>query len=668
MARFATGIAGTPDDTFLVKTVYWNGNKWETLSINNYETTGFLSPEQCQDVLEANKPNTEHFDDDADRFLKKANAINKTLDDNGIAVGDRAKVLGALLLALAAEGTLSIHKDHARMIEEVNGQIALILRKHKKEDFTDTIKLSYPSTSREAVVDTLQHLREMNVRSAINSGDDALGKFYETFLKYANGAKEMGIVLTPRHITKFATEVLGVTGHDKVYDPACGTGGFLVSAMDHVRRNAKSAEYAEFQREGLYGVEKESPVYGLALVNMIFRGDGKSGLQDGNCFDYDFWWRDEELQDPIKKDNKDLDGVKRQISRVMMNPPFKREDSETKFVDHALEQCKKGALLFAVLPYINIGGSEYSAWRKNTLDRHTVKAIIKFDKNLFYPIQEGTYALILEAHKPHDLKKEVLMAYLFDDESRPRLSKMLSTHHARDNVDDMTERLQKFLLGKPLDIDCISREMIKTTINSDNDCSYCPEAYIQSDAPEVSPDIVDRVLSYKKIVAKANMQKPPTRQLNNLKKFPLMDFIKREQKPTLKALKNYPDGRVPVVSATADENGIAEWKEIPSKDILSHLMSISKIHNTKPCQAFWHPYDFAAINTVFLLEPIVEFTASPEAMLYLCQQITDQNAWRYDYARTVLLSELEVYLPVKSDGSVDFDKIVEEYDNQLKDI
>ena len=50
----------------------------------------------------------------------------------------------------------------------------------------------------------------MNIRSAINSGTDALGQFYETFLKYANDAKQMGIVLTPRHITKFAVEVLDI--------------------------------------------------------------------------------------------------------------------------------------------------------------------------------------------------------------------------------------------------------------------------------------------------------------------------------------------------------------------------------------------------------------------------------------------------------------------------
>ena len=91
-------------------------------------------------------------------------------------------------------------------MREINGLIEDLLKEHGKEEFTNVIKLTLPATEknhkkfRKAIIDTLQHLREMNIRSAINGGDDALGKFYETFLKNANGAKEMGIVLTPRHI------------------------------------------------------------------------------------------------------------------------------------------------------------------------------------------------------------------------------------------------------------------------------------------------------------------------------------------------------------------------------------------------------------------------------------------------------------------------------------
>jgi hypothetical protein len=144
-----------------------------------------------------------------------------------------------------------------------------------------------------------------------------------------------------------------------------------------------------------------------------------------------------------------------------------------------------------------------------------------------------------------------------------------------------------------------------------------------------------------------------------------MEFIDHKIRSPLEAIKNYSSGNIPVVSATYLNNGISDWKDIPKDKIVSHLMSVSQTHNTVPCQAFWHPYQFSAISTVYLLKPIPEFINSSEAMLYLCQEISDRNSWRYDYARTVNLEELEVYLPVKSDGTVDFEKIIEGVQKQV---
>lgn len=681
LARFATGIAGTDEDSHLVSTLYWTGREWKEVSINDHETTGFLTSEQCEDILVANSPNIDRFDDDPDRFKKRADAINETLHKNDIAVGDRAKILGALLLAIAEDSAMRTKLSPKQLIREVNANIDQILEKHGKEDFAGFIKLAMPGSEKnhkafkKAIVETLQILREMNVRSMINSGEDTLGKFYETFLKYANGAKEMGIVLTPRHITKFAVDVLGITWRDVIYDPTCGTGGFLVSAMDEVRQAAKSKqctdkEFKKFLKHGLWGVEKEDPVYSLALVNMIFRGDGKSGLNDGDCFDHQFWTREGNIWETFSTDRKPE--AKKPFSRVLMNPPFKKEGlPETKFVDHALEQCKDNALLFAVLPYVNIEGDEFSQWRQETLKRHTVKAVIQFDKNLFYPVQEGTYGLILQAHTPHIQKDKVFMGVLFDDNSRARPSKMLSVHSKKDNVEEMTERLQYFLRGKALPGKSnIPNELILTTINPDEGCSFAPQKYIQS-APAITvPNITDKGLNLLVAMHKAGNQKQPNlSSVPKMKKFPLMNFMKDTVKPPLKkALKHYQEGRIPAVTATADSNGVDRYLDVPQSEIVSHLMSISKTHNTKPGYAFWHPYDFTAINTVHLVRPQAEFASSTEIMLYLCQEISDRNSWRYDYARTVKLSELEVYLPVKDDESIDLELMTKEGKKQLQGI
>ena len=189
----------------------------------------------------------------------------------------------------------------------------------------------------------------------------------ETFLKYANDASEMGIVLTPRHITRFAVDVMNIQHNDMIFDPTCGTGGFLVSALDSIRAShygSRPDVYDAFRNDCLYGVEQADDVFGLALVNMIFRGDGKSQIHNGNCFDNRYYQSDGQVFRLKKNENLNKPFV-RPFTRVLMNPPFAVEEKESEFVDYALEQMCQGGLLFAILPNGPItGGRENNEWRK----------------------------------------------------------------------------------------------------------------------------------------------------------------------------------------------------------------------------------------------------------------------------------------------------------------
>jgi len=131
----------------------------------------------------------------------------------------------------------------------------LVLKKEGKQDFSRFIHIDMPSSEdnhiklRTAIIKSIQILLELNIYSAMQSGKDVLGKFYEVFLKYGNGAKEIGIVLTPRHITRFAAEVMDIQQNDLVLDPTCGTGGFLVAAFDEVKKK-KSKDFDKFKKYG----------------------------------------------------------------------------------------------------------------------------------------------------------------------------------------------------------------------------------------------------------------------------------------------------------------------------------------------------------------------------------------------------------------------------------
>ena len=453
--------------------------------------------------------------------------------------------------------------------------------------------------------------------------------------------------LTPRHITRFGVEVLGIGPRDRVFDPACGTGGFLISAMESIRA-LRPGDYDAFRNDGLFGVEQRDDVYGLAIVNMIFRGDGKSRVYDGNCFEHEFWLRDGTVWYTLSGDRKP-EGARKPFSRVLMNPPFKlRTHNETTFVDYGLCQMRPGALLFAVLPAVVIGGKKHEDWRRELLKRHTVLSCLKLDKNLFYPVAEATYALIVRAHRPHRSSSKVFMGCLFDDRHRPRKSKMLSDHEAVDNVERMTDDLRRFILGQPA-TESIPREQRVTTLDQGRRCDFLPENCILGGSRMI--DAAFRAIESDASARRAALRSVPVAAVARTETFSLDPFIEGEVAAPLQTLKQYSKGNVPVVSAAATDNGVADRLDIPHGLCLENCITISLLHNTKPCEAFWHPYRFSALSgKALVLRPTAEMLAEPLAILYLCEAITAYNAWRYNYAHSPSLYELEVEVPVTLDG------------------
>lgn len=126
------------------------------------------------------------------------------------------------------------------------------------------------------------------------SGIDVMGEFYTTFLRFTKGnAKEKGIVLTPKHITELFCDIAEyfldkpLDENTKILDICCGTGAFLISALNRIKLNiqnmpvsdeVKAEKYEFAQKNCLIGVERDASMYALAYANMRFHGDGKSNL------------------------------------------------------------------------------------------------------------------------------------------------------------------------------------------------------------------------------------------------------------------------------------------------------------------------------------------------------------------------------------------------------
>lgn len=107
-----------------------------------------------------------------------------------------------------------------------------------------------------------------------NSSDDrhTFNDLYETLLSSLQSAGDAGEYYTPRAVTKFVTEMVAPKLGESVLDPACGTGGFLSSAIDILHAQAKTPEDMAFVEESIHGVEKMQLPYSLCVVNMMLHG------------------------------------------------------------------------------------------------------------------------------------------------------------------------------------------------------------------------------------------------------------------------------------------------------------------------------------------------------------------------------------------------------------
>lgn len=105
------------------------------------------------------------------------------------------------------------------------------------------------------------------------SNYDVIGKFYESFLKWAGVTNvKKGIVLTPAHITSLFTKLIDISDDDVIMDPCCGTGSFLISAMNCMIRikTQKQSEITSRIVNG-FGIEEFSYLKGIANLSLLVK-------------------------------------------------------------------------------------------------------------------------------------------------------------------------------------------------------------------------------------------------------------------------------------------------------------------------------------------------------------------------------------------------------------
>ena len=232
-----------------------------------------------------------------------------------------------------------------------------------------------------------------------NSAEDILGKFYGEFISYGGGdGQTLGVVLTPKHITELFCDLVDLKPTDNVFDPCCGTGGYLISAMHKMLAQVNTEEdRIEIKKNRLHGIEIREDMFAIASTNMILRGDGKSNLI-----------KDDFLRMPasqLRKNNYNIGFI---------NPPYsqaKGKDtahlSEIHFIEHLLDSLADNGRCVIIVPQSTMVGKSASdkQVKKRILSKHSLEGVITLNKETFYGVGTNPCIAIFTAHKPHSEQK-----------------------------------------------------------------------------------------------------------------------------------------------------------------------------------------------------------------------------------------------------------------------
>ena len=220
-------------------------------------------------------------------------------------------------------------KDPVEMLDYINKIILPELvgkYNHSGDVFQSKLKITNPNNLKN-IVDKLSSLKLLNTES------DVKGDAFEYFLKDSvSVGNDLGEYFTPRHVVKLITDLVDPKFQERVYDPCCGTGGFLIHAFRHIKNKCKlSKENLKILEEKTVWGREITGTAKIAKMNMILIGDGHTNISQMDT-----------LENPIKEE----------FEIVLTNFPFsqktkysylygfKNKDANPIFLQHVINALR----------------------------------------------------------------------------------------------------------------------------------------------------------------------------------------------------------------------------------------------------------------------------------------------------------------------------------------
>ena len=216
----------------------------------------------------------------------------------------------------------------------------------------------------------------------------AFGTIYESFLKDLQSAGNAGEFYTPRAVTDFMVKVTQPKLGERIADFACGTGGFLVSALNILREQAgESNENKELYNNSVYGVEKKALPHILCVTNMLLHDIDNPTIIHGNTLETDYKeYRKQEKFDLVLM-NPPYGGNEK--DSVKANFPMELRSSETAdlFMDIIMFRLKKNGRCAIILPDGFLFGTDNAKTniKKKLLEGFNLHTVVRMPHSVFAP-------------------------------------------------------------------------------------------------------------------------------------------------------------------------------------------------------------------------------------------------------------------------------------------
>jgi type I restriction enzyme M protein len=222
----------------------------------------------------------------------------------------------------------------------------------------------------------------------IKSERHLFGDIYEQILKDLQSAGNAGEYYTPRAVTQFMVDMVNPKLGEKVLDPACGTGGFLVCAIENIRRNqVKTVDDNAILQKTIFGVEKKPMPHLLCVTNMLLHGiEVPSTIRRDNTLA-------RPLRDYTPKDRVDVivtnppfGGIEEDGIQANFPASFRTKETADLFLILIMTLLKKGGRGAVVLPDGTLFGEGVKTRiKEKLLEECNLHTIVRLPNGVFSP-------------------------------------------------------------------------------------------------------------------------------------------------------------------------------------------------------------------------------------------------------------------------------------------